>query len=74
MTLKSVTTGIAALIMISAVASPTHAQLSNEVRRACEAKADQVRPALRGPEREQFIANCLADATATPGNNNKKKY
>lgn len=74
MTLKSVTTGIAALIMIFAVASPTHAQLSNKIRRACEAKADQVRPALRAPEREQFIANCLADATATPNSNKKKKY
>jgi hypothetical protein len=70
MTLKSVTTGIAALTGIFAVTSPTHAQLSNEVRRACEAKADQVRPALRTPEREQYIANCLADATAS--SNNKK--
>jgi len=73
MTLKSVTTGIAALTAIVALTSPTHAQLSNEVRRACEAKADQVRPVLRAPEREQFIANCLADATATPGKTKKKK-
>jgi len=32
-----------------------------------------VRPVLRAPEREQFIANCLADATATPGKTKKKK-
>ena len=73
MILNSVTTGVAVLTVTLAVTSPTHAQLSNEVRRACEAKADQVRPALRTPEREQFIANCLADATATPGNK-KKNY
>jgi hypothetical protein len=56
------------------VTSPTYAQVSNEVRRACEAKADQVRPYLRTPEREQFIANCLANATATQSKNKKKKY
>ena len=65
MTLKSLTISIAALAVIIAATSPTYAQVSNEVRRACEAKADQVRPNLRTPEREQFIANCLADATAT---------
>ena len=64
--------GFAALTVIFAVTSPTYAQVSKEVRRACEAKADKVRPALRTPEREQFIANCLADATATQSK--KKKY
>ena len=56
MTLKSVTTSIGALALIIAATSPTNAQVSNEVRRACEAKADQARPYLRTPEREQFIA------------------
>ena len=51
MTLKSVTTSIGALAVIIAATSPTYAQVSNEVRRACEAKADQVRPYLRTPER-----------------------
>ena len=72
---KSVMISIAALTALLAVASPASAQVSNEVRRACAAKADQVRPILRAPEREQFIANCLADATATPQTNTtKKKY
>ena len=71
MTLKSVTS-IAALAMIIAATSPTNAQVSNEIRRACEAKADQVRPYLRTPEREQFIANCLADATATQSKKKKQ--
>ena len=74
MTLKSVAISIGALTVIYAVTGPTYAQVSNEVRRACEAKADQVRPHLRAPEREQFIANCLADATATQSKNTKKKY
>jgi hypothetical protein len=74
MTLKSVATGIGALTVIFAASSPIYAQVSNDVRRACEAQADQVRPYLRTPEREQFIANCLANATTTQGNNKKKKY
>ncbi len=72
MTLKSVTTSIGALAVIIAATSPTYAQVSNEVRRACEAKADQARPYLRTPEREQFIANCLADATATQSKKKKQ--
>jgi len=36
------------------------------VEDACFAKAQQVRPALRADEREAFIANCIADYTATP--------
>ena len=72
MTLKSVTTSIGALAVIIAATSPNYAQVSNEVRRACEAKADQVRPYLRTPEREQFIANCLADATATQSKKKKQ--
>lgn len=47
-------------------------KVSDQARQACETKADQVRPALRAPEREQFIANCLADATATPSTKGKK--
>ncbi len=47
--------------------------VSDQQRRACETKADQVRPALRTPEREQFIANCLADATADNAASKRKK-
>jgi hypothetical protein len=65
MTRKSVTTGLAVLTMLIATTSPACAAVSKETQQACEAQADQVRPALRAPEREAFIANCLADATAT---------
>jgi hypothetical protein len=59
----------AALVALAAVTSPASAGVSAQVRKACEDAADKVRPALRTPEREQFIANCLADATATKGSN-----
>ena len=66
MTRKVAAIGIAVL-GIAAIVNPGFAQVTNAVRKACEAKADQVRPALRTPEREAFITNCLADATATQG-------
>jgi len=40
---------------------------------ACERKAADVRPILNAPELEQFIANCLADATAESGSSSGKK-
>jgi hypothetical protein len=52
------------------VAGAATAQVTPEVRRACERKAMEVRPILNAPEREAFIANCLADATWSP--NTKK--
>ena len=73
MTRKSVTTSIAVLTMLTATTSPAYAAVSEEARKACEAQADQIRPALRAPEREAFIANCLADATATTPRK-KKNY
>jgi len=72
MTRKSVAMGIAVLTMLVATPSWAYA-VSQEARKACEAKADQVSPALRAPEREAFIANCLADATATTPQK-KKNY
>jgi hypothetical protein len=33
--------------------------------RACERAAELVRPALRADEKEAYIANCLANASAT---------
>ena len=33
-------------------------------RTACDKAAERVRPALRADEKEAWIANCLADATA----------
>ncbi len=49
---------LAALIP-AAVAGVSPAQ-----RTACEKAAEHVRPALRADEKEAWIANCLADATA----------
>lgn len=49
------------------------AQVSQEVRNACERKADEVRPMLNAPQREAFIANCIADATWSPGTQKKDK-
>jgi hypothetical protein len=62
---KSVTIGVA-FIAVAALMTPALA-VSEKTRRACEAQAEQVRPALRADEKEAFIANCLANATATRG-------
>jgi hypothetical protein len=48
---------IAALVVTPALA------VSDSTRRACEAKAEQVRPALRAGEKEAYIANCLANSS-----------
>ena len=48
-----------AALMPASVAGVSPAQ-----RTACEKAAEQVRPALRADEKEAWIANCLADATA----------
>jgi hypothetical protein len=76
MTCKTMTAFGAALVLgasTSIVVSPAFAAVSQQVRQACERKADQVTPALRAPEREAFIANCLADATADTAGTKKKK-
>lgn len=75
MTSKTVTAGCAALLMAAALmsaAGPALAAASEEARQACERKAVLVRPILRAPEREAFIANCLADSTWKPSQENKK--
>jgi hypothetical protein len=50
--------------VLAATASPVLADVSEAARKACETKADQHLPALNAVDREAFIANCLADATA----------
>jgi hypothetical protein len=45
---------------------------SPEVEAYCFDQAEQVRPALTQPEKEAYIAGCIADATPTPGR--KSKY
>jgi hypothetical protein len=62
-----VTIGIAFLAL--AVPATEALAVSAEVRKACEMQAEKVRPALRAGEKEAWIANCLADATAKQGKN-----
>jgi hypothetical protein len=45
---------------------------SPEVEAYCFDQAEQVRPVLTQPEKEAYIASCIADATATQGR--KPKY
>lgn len=79
MTVMLTTTNLCALCAAFALsaglifAGPAFAQVSEEVRRACERKAIDVRPIMNGPQTEAFIANCIADATATPGTSSGKK-
>lgn len=51
-----------ASLSLAAVATPAWA-VSQQTRKACEAKAEQVRPALGPGEKEAYIANCLANAS-----------
>jgi hypothetical protein len=60
---KFVTIGIASLV-VAALTTPASA-VSEKARRACERAAELVRPALRADEKEAYIANCLANASAT---------
>ena len=74
MSWKSIVLG--AIIACLGVSPLAAGKVSDQQRRACEIKADNVVPALRMPEREAFIANCLADATgnsaSTKGNKDQK--
>lgn len=60
-------TACVAGLVLAATASPVLADVSEAARKACEIKADQHSPALNAVDREAFIANCLADATADAG-------
>ena len=69
---KAVMIGIAGLVLAGSF-SPASAQVTDEMRRDCRNQAVRVLPALRAPEVEAYIANCLADATTTQGTKRKKK-
>ena len=61
---------IAALVFATSLPvlmGPALAEVSEGAREACEKQADEAEPALDPVEREAFIANCLADATADQG-------
>jgi hypothetical protein len=72
MSWKSIVLGtvIASLGLVAPLAA---GPVTNKQRNACEIKADNVVPALRMPEREAFIANCLADATASSASSKSNK-
>jgi hypothetical protein len=53
-----------ALVLTAPTLPAVAAGVSPAQRTACEKAAEQVRPALRADEKEGWIANCLADATA----------
>jgi hypothetical protein len=69
---KAVMIGIAGLVLAGSF-TPASAQVTDAVRSDCRNKAVRVLPSLRAPEVEAYIANCLADATATQGTKRKKK-
>ena len=56
--------GIALMALISA--TPASA-VSEEGRTVCSIEAFEVRPRLNAPEIEAYVANCIADSTATRG-------
>jgi hypothetical protein len=57
---------IAGFIAVATMLStaPVSAAPSSKARKACEKEAELVLPALRAGEKEAYIANCLANATA----------
>jgi len=63
---KSVTGAVVASLALTALMTLALA-VSEKTRRSCEAQAERVRPGLRADKKEAFIANCLANATATQG-------
>ena len=69
----TVGTCVASLAM-AAFMPPALAGVSQAQRTACEKAAEQVRPALRADEKEAWIANCLADATAGSPPRKRRDY
>lgn len=56
-----------------ALISPGAFAADPEVERSCFLQAEQTRPALTQPEKEAYIASCIADATPTPPIKNENK-
>lgn len=62
-----------AFVAASVLTTPVLA-VSKKVRDECARQAELVRPALRADEKEAWIANCLADASATPTGKHDSDY
>jgi hypothetical protein len=66
--------GVAALAMLMG-SIPALAGQTDKIEASCFDQAEQVTPPLREPEKEAFIANCKANATAdTPPAKQDPKY
>jgi len=63
MNAKSVMIAVSVASLAWAALNTPALAVSEGTRKACEAKAEQVRPALRAGEKEAWIANCLANAS-----------
>ena len=63
---KSAMLGAGSALIALISATPASA-VSEEVRTACQIEAFEVRPRLNAPEIEAYVANCIADSTATQG-------
>ena len=63
-------------IVFAAFIVPAYADgVSQQTRDACWRAAQRVSPILTEPEKEQYVANCLANATAvTPPPKNDTRY
>jgi hypothetical protein len=55
----------AGMVLITLISAAPAAAVSEEVRMACLFEAYEVRPRLNAPQIEAYVANCIADATAT---------
>ena len=62
---KAVMIGV--VLLTSGVLMTPPLAVSEKTRDYCEKLADKQLPILTAPEKEAFIADCLADASATQG-------
>lgn len=56
---------VAACAAMAVAASPALSESNEEAQKACEDKASKHEPPLSSVDWEVFMADCLADATAT---------
>ncbi len=63
-----------ALLAAAICSTPASAGQHAKKKQSCFWQAELVRPALRQPEKEAFIANCKADLTASPRKKRRSDY
>lgn len=71
---RVMTIGAGAAFLAASVLTTPVLAVSQKVRDECARQAELVRPALRADEKEAWIANCLADATARPTGKRSGRY